>query len=440
MFYIIETNQQLEKLREREYSKIFLEVIPSSNKHHSSFTSLCCIYIRIIGSKEGFIIPIDHNEGSPEFGIEGVINILKNLEAVYTVDKKKTLYYLQINNLVDLQILYQSIKNDRLELPKSNPSIEALYRRFETYYRANSVMPLSKLFEACESLYDSLKHTLNQNTPEELSFYNNKAVKVFFALEQSPIRVNRQKLLETFNIENPDYSISDSLLYSQYSLNNITGRPTNSFNGLNMLSIPKDLEHRSIFMPTLDKFVELDYDGYHIRLICNLIDYKLSEESIHNQLGKLYFKKNSLTDKEYEDSKKVTFHAIYGNIPEEYRHIPLLRRIEEYSSELWAEFHKKGFIKDPISGKRFIRENLKNMNKTKLFSYFIQSLETSRNILILYEMIKYLMPYKSFISLYTYDSILIDKRDGEDVIGSLKDIMQQGGFPAKTREGNNMFF
>ena len=38
---------------------------------------------------------------------------------------------------------------------------------------------------------------------------------------------------------------------------------------------------------------EFDYDAYHLRLIADLIGYDFPDSSIHEHLGKLYFKKDS---------------------------------------------------------------------------------------------------------------------------------------------------
>ena len=44
-----------------------------------------------------------------------------------------------------------------------------------------------------------------------------------------------------------------------------------------------------------DYFVEFDFDGYHLRLLCEQINYPLTEESAHKQLAKLYFGKEEIT-------------------------------------------------------------------------------------------------------------------------------------------------
>ena len=71
----------------------------------------------------------------------------------------------------------------------------------------------------------------------------------------------------------------------------------------------------------------------------------------------------------------------------------------------------------------------------------IQSLETSRNVLILKEVLSYLRDKKSKVTLYTYDAILFDfyLEDGKDTLEKLKKILEsQGKYPVKFKHSNNL--
>ena len=74
------------------------------------------------------------------------------------------------------------------------------------------------------------------------------------------------------------------------------------------------------------------------------------------------------------------------------------------------------------------------MNPQKLMNYMMQSLETSRNILILKELLRYLQDKKTKVSLYTYDAFLFDysKEDGKQTLEDIQRIMETGGkYPVK---------
>ena len=71
----------------------------------------------------------------------------------------------------------------------------------------------------------------------------------------------------------------------------------------------------------------------------------------------------------------------------------------------------------------------------------MQSLETSRNVLILKEVLKYLKDKQTKVVLYTYDALLFDfsKEDGKDTLEDIKKILETGGnYPVKFKYSNNL--
>lgn len=81
------------------------------------------------------------------------------------------------------------------------------------------------------------------------------------------------------------------------------------------------------------------------------------------------------------------------------------------------------------------------MNPSKLMNYFVQSLETSRNILILKEVLKEISGKQSNIVLYTYDSIILDfsKQDGKETLFRIQKILEEENkYPVKFKYSNNL--
>ena len=71
----------------------------------------------------------------------------------------------------------------------------------------------------------------------------------------------------------------------------------------------------------------------------------------------------------------------------------------------------------------------------------MQSLETSNNILILKEVLRYLRGKKTKISLYTYDAILFDfsKEDGKETLFELQTILEASKkYPVKFKYNKNL--
>ena len=81
------------------------------------------------------------------------------------------------------------------------------------------------------------------------------------------------------------------------------------------------------------------------------------------------------------------------------------------------------------------------MNPQKLMNYIMQSLETSRNILILKDVLGYLRDKKTKLVLYTYDALLFDfhKEDGKETLEELQEILESGGkYPIKFKYSKDL--
>ena len=90
MFYIIEEENKLQRLEQLVRLGCYVDVISSNNNVHSKLTSLVAVYIRLLGSKNGYIIPVDHTEGI-NVAKERISLILSKASKLYTVNKKDLL-------------------------------------------------------------------------------------------------------------------------------------------------------------------------------------------------------------------------------------------------------------------------------------------------------------------------------------------------------------
>lgn len=432
MFYIVEEESKLERLENLTRLGLYVDVILSNDLYHPSLNSVVAVYIRPIKSKHGFIIPINHDEG---FNIdkERILELLSKASKLYTLNKKDLLYHFNLQSAIDLSLLYSMVKYQRLEYSREISTINYFYNKFKDFKNINRLIPISKLYESCEKVYDKVSNVIDFEIPEGFEFYNTTATNVFYLLEQGGLGIHYKQFNELFKPRNPLYNTINNTVLTSYNLYNATSRPTNAFNSVNFAAIPKSEEHRKCFRPQNDYFVEFDFDGYHLRLLCDQIDYPLTNESAHKQLAKQYFNKEEITDDEYSQAKQINFHAIYGKIPEEYAFLEVFTKIDEFIKNLWSEYETNGKILAPISNKPFTKA-LKDMNPQKLMNYVMQSLETSRNILILKDVLRYLQNKKTKVVLYTYDALLFDynKEDGKETLEELKEILESSkNYPVK---------
>ena len=439
MFYIVEEESKLESLQRLSKLGLYVDVISSNDLYHPKLSSTIAVYIRPLNSKHGFIIPINHDEGL-NVSKDRVYDILSSASKLYTVNKKDLLYHFNLQSAIDLSLLYSMVKYDRLEYSKENNTLNHFYNKFRDFPNINQLIPISKLYESCEKVYVQVKHVIEYKIPSGFDFYNKTATNVFFLLEQSGLGIYYEAFNKMFNPRNPLYNTVDNVTLTLYNLYNATSRPTNAFNSVNFAAIPKSPEHRKCFRPQNDIFVEFDFDGYHLRLLCDEINYDLTDESAHKQLARQYFNKTNINEDEYQQAKQINFHAIYGKIPEKWAHLEIFTKIDDYIKSLWKRYEDDGEVLAPISGKPFT-STLKDMNPQKLMNYIMQSLETSRNILILKEVLRYLKDKKTKLVLYTYDALLFDfhKEDGKGTLEKLQEILESDGkYPTKLKYAKDL--
>ena len=425
MFYIVEEEEKLQRLENLVKLGCYVDVISTNDQYHPKLTSTVAVYIRMNNSKHGFIIPINHDEGL-NIDKDRVYQLLSKASKLYTLDKKNLLYHFNLQGAIDLSLVYSMTKYDRLEYSRETPTINHFYNKFRDFKNINQIIPITKLYESSEKVYDSIKEVIEFKIPDGFDFYNNTATNVFFLIEQTGLGIHYEAYKELFNPRDIKYNTVDNKVLTSYNLYNATSRPTNSFNSVNYAAIPKTPQHRKSFKPTNDYFVEFDFDGYHLRLLADQIDFSLSSESAHKQLARLYFGKEEISDEEYTQAKQINFQAIYGKIPEEHKDLEIFKQIQEYIDTMWASFNEAGYVCNPQSGKAFTKE-LKETHPAKLMNYMMQSLETSNNILILKEVLRYLKDKETKIALYTYDAILFDfsKKDGKETLNDIEKIMSQ---------------
>ncbi len=440
MFYIVEKESKLLSLENFIRVGCFVHVISSNDLYHPKLSKTVAVYIRMINSKHGFIIPIEHEDGL-NVDKKRVYDILNKAQVIYTLNKKDLLYHFNIQKAIDISLAYSMKYFNKLEYKSSIPTIDWYYNKFSENKNINTFIPIAKLYEKCELVYDSIKDFVsNIEIPDGFDFYNKLATNVFFLIEQSGLGIYYEPFNNIFKPRNPLFNTKDNKVFTSYNLYNPTSRPTNNFNSVNFAAIPHTEEHRKTFKPQNDYFVEFDFDGYHLRLLCEQIDYTLTKESAHKQLAKSYFNTTDITEEQYKEAKQINFQAIYGKIPEEHKNLEIFKQIQEYIDAMWSSFNEGSYVYNPQSGKHFTNE-LKDMHPAKLMNYMMQSLETSNNIIILKEVLEYLKDKKTLIALYTYDAFLFDfsKEDKSEVLENIQKIMEKHGkYPVKFKYSTNL--
>ena len=220
MFYISETDYQLERLKNLGRLGAFIHVISSNDNYHPKLADTLAVYIRPIDSKYGYIIPIDHEEGL-NVKKERVYDLLQGFSTLYTIDKKELLYHFNIQESIDLSLLYSMVKFDRLEYSKENSTINYFYNKHRDFKDINKLIPISKLYESCEKLYDQIKNVIKYKIPSGFDFYNTTGINVFYLIEQAGLGVFYEAYNELFKPRNPLYNTLNNTVLTYYNLYNI---------------------------------------------------------------------------------------------------------------------------------------------------------------------------------------------------------------------------
>ena len=425
MFYLIETQEQLDIFEYKSIKEAFVEVIPYNNNVHPALNKVSLLYIKPLNDTKGYMLCVRHSE-SLSLNITPINALLQSIDKIYVRDKKSFLYYFQIKKVIDLSLI-----SNIQEI--SNSTYDFFYQRHGDKSYVNLIIPIVKHYEKCELIYEQLKDIISNPLPLWFDFYNNKATLSFLGIEKNGIKINSSSFDNCFNPHDKNYSIKDNIIYTQYNLYTTTKRPSNTFNNINFSALNKDNGCRKTLIPQNDFLIEIDISAYHPALIANLIGYKFDRD-IHTELSELY-------NVDYKTAKEITFKQLYGGIFEEYKELEYFKKTQELINKLWSEFQNDGYIETPISKYRFTKEHIENPNPNKLFNYLLQELETSSNIEIIWDILKVLKGKKTKLVLYVYDSFTIDWDESEvDVLENIKNIFTKRGLHIKTKQGYNYNF
>ena len=411
---IVENKKQLKEfIKSYKSEDSILVVIPCDSYKHSVNDELSLLYVKLLSGNE-FILPFNHSE---------TLNIdipnLKSDTKKYTYDRKKLSHFVEIDNVIDVNLIHYMGTNLPLDIEDIDTNAHNFFNmRYHKKENINTIIPVLKHLEKCRKISQLLKDTIEKYNQYVNMSYNNEVLDNLTYIESNGLQT------------------TTGLVYSEYNIYTSTGRPSNRFGGINFAALNKKDESRKSYISRFKNgvLVEMDYDAYHLRLIADKVDYKFPEGSVHEHMAKFY-------GVDYEEAKRLSFQYLYGHLPQDVVQLnPYFSRVYDYINDLWKEYNLKDFIVSDIYNRRLYKKNLHDMNANKLFNYTIQLMETENNMRVLSKLIPEIQEYKSKLILYSYDSFLLDfnMEDGLDYLNRVKDILEQDSkFPVKVSWGLN---
>ena len=433
MYYLIETKDQLERFFHDEGNECYLQFITNNSETHPKLQSLCALYIYSFSKEKGFIINIDHPEAFP---LELPLSHLQSYTNIFVKEKTRALILLPSLPYTDIQSIHYISTNEPLQLlPKTGA--HTFYERKYGANNVNKIIPIAKHYEAMEEEFNALyPHICAYKPNEATQWYNEVFTPTLSKMVGEGFKIN-ETFRQHFNI-NEKFSVQDSKIYGWYNFCTTTGRPTNNFNGVNFSALKHDTGERDGFEASNDILIEMDFEGYHPRIIGHLIQFPLDTkgQSIHSHLAEMYFETKDITPEMYKKSKELTFQQMYGGINKKYLKHEYFAKTQQFIDTLWKNFNTQGYVETVVAKRRLLKGNYKNITPQKLFNYYIQAFETEYNFTLLAKLFKLLEGKKSKIILYVYDSILIDFaiEDGKETFSEVKNTVSSI-FPIKIKQG-----
>lgn len=436
----LELNIVLSKV---QTNSVLLVPVYSNNYVHTRLQNISLFWIHDIDEKMDYIVLTNHCESLYKIEPAIILNNLNNINNKFIIDYKDLIFKndIKIKNGLDVELLQYLDTGNKLLLPvfKTLEQFKTVYPR---YPKINELIPVTKWIEYFNQIKSTLLNIVHSYDSLERAykFYNETVLPSIACIENNGLKVSVDEIgknvMKSVNVDS-----TNSIIYSQYNISTTTGRPSNRYNTINFAALNKENGIRKMFISRFEKgaLVEFDFESYHLRIIGNLIGYKLPKESMHEYLGKQYFDKEVLTESEYEESKQISFRQLYGGVLPEYKHIKFFKDAEVLIESLWYNWKSLGYIESPESGRKLYKKNYPSLNSQKLFNYFIQLLETEINMNKISQINDFLKHYNSKLVLYTYDSFLFDFNldDGKKCIRGIEKILKDDNYMIRKYIGSN---
>lgn len=436
MYFIIETKEQFQQFSKYDIQECFIEPILLSDNVHPILSEVSAFYIKPHKSKRGFILPINHSE-TFSLDLEDVLNLFREkTKIIYTSDGKRTKYHLDVDKpIICLKTLKWLETGEVIDDSQWCTSAHNfLNAKYSTRTDVNRLIPIAKHQQRWNAYVNDNKKLFSSKLKGKgyFKFYNELVPDVLARVEAVGLRVDQEALLKHYPETNLEFICGNNKVHGWYNIHTATGRPSNTFAGINFAAMNKSDNSREFIVSGKGLLVEFDYHSYHPRILAYLVGYKFPGEDIHTHLGQMYFDTEELTDEQYSQSKNLTFKLLYTG-SDEYMHLPFFKAVRAYKEALWQEYRTNGFIPAVLS-KRPIRGM---ESKTQILPYILQSYETEANLLVMKDLQEYLQNKYTKLVMYSYDAFLFQhsKKDGPEVLEDLQAIIESGGYTTSIKVG-----
>ena len=413
---IVESNIEKEQFLEYWNNEESI-VIPiwEDLERHPMTCDVSFLYIRF--QNLDFVLPFNHNDCEP---IE--IDLSKSKQTKWIWNKKALLQTdLKIKNQKDIQTSLFFNENKLYPFGEKLEALTNFYHRLGMRDGLGKSIPIMKFME----VLGDVSNDFGKLSPT-FDWIDGTMIPILSDVERKGLQVDRKKFFDRW--KDNKKSLWFSRTFTEYNPYTITSRPSNRHLGINFSALSKKDKSREIFIPQEGKkFVQFDYDAYHVRIIAKLIKYDLPDTSVHSWLANQY-------NCGYDESKGRTFRILYGGVSDEDRKIPFFDKVDKFIYKMQEESIDKGFIKTPM-GRKIPIGWIEQPTAQKYFNYLLQASETEFNIEVMKKLKDSGLPLPN---LYTYDSFLFEFGiEDTEVLRKIKPVLESFGFPTKVSYGDD---
>jgi hypothetical protein len=425
---VITTKEQLEALyKKMDDQLVFVHVVGSSLTEHPCINTPSSIHF--LFDDGVYMCYAPNHPDAPSFGPFQPRRLDSEYSGLLVFDKKKTMHYLgdYTPNLIMDVSAYAMLYAYNLTVPVPEAyltnSIKNMMRQFSSFKNVTAAIPLAKWMEFAHTYLVELKRCWDAIPRGESG--------------QPITHVDRYVIPVLADIERNGVYTTDGMVYSEYNIHTSTGRPSNSFGGINFAALNKIDGTRERYISRFGDngtLVQFDYEAFHLRLAANLMGYELPTTSVHTYLAEQYYGTTEITPEMYEESKARTFAIMYGQT-EDIGDVEFFKKLRVYQADLWEKYSQAGFVLSGTGRKVVVPTP---NNPAKVFNYLMQLTETEVSIMSIWKVNQQLSKSHAKVVLYTYDAILLDVPNDElymmDLIGH---VMADKKYPVRQYRGTN---
>lgn len=441
MVNIVDTEQSYKLLLQSiKGSDCIVIPVYLNDTFHSALNSLSLVIVYNFVDDMYYVLGCNHPDIMYKSDISklldecGKIFIYKKIDFLYTFEQYS-------DKLYDIDLMHWFIYG---KIVPETPSLSKIFfqRKYPKLVKTNCIIPVLKLVEGYYNVVSITKELISSNIYKSSSYtaYNSSIIFGLYGIEKNGIRSSKSLVEQYYPDIDLHINLDKDILYTRYNPYTSTGRPTCRYNSINFTAMNKDTGCRNIITSRFDKgkLIEFDYESYHLRIIASIMGYQLPNDiSVHEYLGRQYFGVESLTLEQYEQSKMISFRQLYGGVESEFKQIDYFNQVSKFVDTLWIQWNTQGYIETSLYKHRLIKTNYSDMNKSKLFNYFIQASETEYSMLHIIALQEYLKDRESKLILYTYDALLLDVSPAETkIVTDIQRILSTNNFPVKIKIGN----